>query len=396
VNGLARRRDLLILAGITTVALLLRVALIVFKGNRYYFGDTAEYASAAYAILGHGGLPSDFPRAPLYPAFMALGFLLGGAGNYVAVRALQTVLGLGVVALTIVLGRRIGSWERGRLAGLGAACAPTLIFTTTMLYPTTLYTLLLLGMVLIALRLDEHPGAGAAAGLGVTMGLAMLTDPIVAGPEAALLVWLLVPVRRWGARIVATTALAVVVAAAVVIPYEAWHRHALGSSGFFMAKAQYVLHVVRTDTSIAGGHAVRDTAKAFTPLGAGALVGREWRLLREQPRAYLGDYAREFAHFFSPWPDRLQTRNVFTGQGPRWLVALYVIPLLGLALVGLGSRAIAFRYRVLLLLLPVAVAATYALFFTQMRYRIPVEPLLLVLAGTGAERLWRVLRPSPH
>ncbi len=272
--------------------------------------------------------------------------------------------------------------------------APTLIFTTAMLYPTVLYTLLLLAVTLAALGLDTRPSPWLAAGLGLGFVLLWLTDQVALAPIAAVLLWLVAGGRSpspgraaWRAR-AGSAAIALVTAAALAAPWVIARERGPGHSALFMEKAQVVLYYARTDPQLAGARAVRDTSVLFHPLTTVQFVGREWRLLREQPAAYVSDYVWEFVHFFQPMPDRITTQNVYTSHGAKLVTALYFLPVLMLAIVGLLLGAARARERRLLALIPISTAALYALFFTQTRYRIPTEPQLLVLAALGLARLF--------
>jgi hypothetical protein len=390
----SRRPFVVVIVGLLVAAALVRIVLIARMGPHYYFADTAEYEAAARSILAGHGPGRDFPRAPLYPAFMALGFALFGEGNYAGVRMLQLLAGLAVVALCMRLGHRLACRRGAVFAGAGAAFAPTLVFTTGMLYPTALYTLLLLAVTLVAYGLDARPSRWRGALLGLLMFLLWMTDQVALAPLAAVLLWLL-----WGAwtkspaaseprRRAGAVAIAVATAVLLATPWTIIHKRLYGHSAFFMAKAQVVLYFARTDPNVAGPRAVRDTTTVFRPLTTVQFVGREWRLLREQPVPYVSDYVLEFVHFFQPMPDRITTRNVYTSSGAKLVTALYFLPVLIFGIVGLlfgGGHA---RDRLLLALVPIATAALYALFFTQTRYRIPTEPQLLALAALGLVRLF--------
>ena len=189
-----------LLAAILILGLAVRLVLIVLKGGSYHFADTAEYDAAARAMLG-GHVRPDTPRAALYPAFMALVYRLAGPGNFPAVRLAQLAFGLGVIWLTAWLGRRIGTPRVGLLAALGVALAPTLVYTSTMLYPSALYTALILSCTLLAHELGRTPRFLPAIGFGAFAGLAWLTDPVAAAPIGALLLWILAGARRHAARL---------------------------------------------------------------------------------------------------------------------------------------------------------------------------------------------------
>jgi hypothetical protein len=177
------------------------------------------------------------------------------------------------------------------------------------------------------------------------------------------------------------------VAVLVSLPWARYQRHAYGHSPIFMEKAQTVLWFVRTDPRLAGPRAVRDTTARFTPLTSSQFVAREWRLMREQPAPYLSDYLSEYVHFFNPLPDRVLTQNVYTSSVFKLIAAAYFLPVLLLATIGFVMGAATLRDRTLLALIPLSTAGLYALFFTQMRYRIPTEPQILILAALGFSRL---------
>lgn len=381
------------LAVLLGAGLLVRTALILLMGPRYYFADTLEYVAAARSLLAGHGLGTGFPRAPLYPAIMALGFALSGVGNFMALRWLQLVAGLLIVGLTMRLGHRLGGRPGALFAGAAAALAPTLVFTTSMLYPTVFYTLFLLATTLVALGLDERPGRARAALLGGLAVLLWMTDQVALAPIAAVLLWLVVrrpdpsAARVRGPSRAGAAAIAALTAVALAVPWVAARERA-GASVFFMEKAQIVLYFARTDPQLSGARAVRDTSAMFHPLTTPQFLAREWRLLREQPLPYASDYLREYVHFFQPMPDRITTQNVYTSSGAKVVTALYFLPVLVFGIIGLLMGAGSARARRLLALVPIATAALYALFFTQMRYRIPTEPEMLVLAALGLARMF--------
>ena len=392
----SKRGFIRLLAGLLAVAAVVRVLLILGMGPHYYFADTAEYESAARSLLAGHGTGPDFPRAPLYPAFMAMGFALFGAGNYIGVRLLQLVAGLLVVALSMRLGYRLGGRPGAVLAGAGAALAPTLVFTTAMLYPTVLYTLVLLAVTLVALDLDARPARLRSILLGLLIALLWMTDQVALAPIAAVLLWLLwggrsptpAPARAARPNRVGMVAIAVLTAMLLAAPVATMQQRTSGGSSIFMKKAQIVLYFARTDSALAETRAVRDTTVVFHPLTMLQFVGREWRLLREQPVPYVSDYVWEFVHFFQPMPDRIRTQNTYTSSGAKLVTALYFVPVLIFGIVGLLLGAAHLRGRRLLALVPISTAALYALFFTQTRYRIPTEPEMLVLAALGIARLF--------
>jgi hypothetical protein len=366
----------------------LRLAHILSLGNSTYFGDTPEYEQLALRIL-HGASAGDAsPRAPGYPLWLALGYALGGEENHLVARLLQLGLAIAQMALAVGLARRIGG--RGAAAATAAlmALTPTLVFVTGLLYPTLLYSTILLAITLVAWDLAERPGAARAVLLGTLVTAGVATDMVVVAPLAVIGTWLAAASRRGDGRLVRALVLAALTMALLSIPTLGSLR-SQGGERVFMRKAQAVLHFARTDPVISRPRWIRNPPGApFEALALRALVAREWGLLRARPAAYLHDVALEFLHFFQPMPDRVTSRNRFNRTLVLLAGAMWFTALLGFALLGLGRGAGPVRGRALLAGVVLATAAFYALFFTQTRYRIPIEPQLVVLASLAIPRMF--------
>ncbi len=368
------------------IGTLLRFAHILSLGNRYYFGDTVEYEAAALRLLHGLGPDQASPRAPLYPMFMAFSFWIGGEGNFYATRLLKLVLALGLMIVTSRLAQRLGGRTAGTLTAFGIAVAPTIVFVSGLLYPTTLYMLLLAGFTLVAWRLGEEPRVQDGIWLGTLFALGWLTDQVFLAPAFAIGVWLLWRLRAHGANLARTLAIAAIVAAAVAMPYMLSLQHQ-GGDRVFMRKAQTVLHSARTDPVLSRERWVRFPADApFEALSPHRFLLREGQLFARQPVSYIHDWLWEFLHFFRPVPDRVQAENRFTQPIVLYAGGLYFLALLTLAILGLGFGEGPRRGRILLAIVVLATAAFYSFFFTQARYRIPIEPQMIVLAALGVQR----------
>lgn len=375
-------------AAILVLAATLRLLFMVFLGNRTYWADTLEYEKTAMQFLSGQGPEGGTPRAPLYPLLMASGFRLGGVGNYQMIRVLQIILSIALIHLAGRLAFGFAGAQVQRMTMLALAISPTMVFAANMLYPTALYSALILTLTWSAWQLSQRRSPRNGLILGAAVALGWLTDQVFIAPASGVILCLLFGFRHRTARLVSGLSLALMVAACLAVPYLLWQRAAYGGKAIFMQKAQYVLHWSRSDSLMSSTRAVRmPRGGEFRPLGAGEFMKREWALVRTQPVAYVHDVGFEFAHFFAPLPDRVQTQNRFNRGPILWLGALFTTPLLLLALLGLIHGPAARRDRWLLGCVVFATAAFYALFFTQTRYRIPVEPQISLLAALGFERL---------
>ncbi len=386
-NALARER--LALWIVLAITLFARLAFISTLRNEYYFADTAEYRANAIDMLAGRAPDPSTPRAPVFPAFLAIGYGLFGLDNFLALRLMQLALSVALVLAGVALGRRVGGPAIGLLTGLGIALSPTLVFSNGLLYPTTIYTLLLVLVTLGALVMAERPGVWNALGTGTALALGILTDPVMVAPGAAVFAWTAWRARGRGRALLFATLLAAVTAGGLTEAYMRSQKSPDTGEAPFLGKAQWTLWWARTDVTMRDDRRIQfPIGTEFQPLPAKVFLQREWNYLRTRPVDYAHDFAFEFGHFFWPGVDRLQTTNKFTTPSIRAVGAIHFWPVLLFAIAGLALGAAKMRDRMLLVLVSVATAVFYSFFFTQTRYRIPVEPQMTLLAALGFERLW--------
>jgi hypothetical protein len=365
------------------LGLLVRIVHVLSLGNRYYFGDTVEYEQVALRML-HGVQQSGAnPRLPGYPLLLAFSFWIGGEGNFVVVRLIQLLLSLVHMGLAVRMAQRLGGAPAAAIAAPVVALAPTLIFVTGLLYPTLLYSTVLMAVTLLAWEIGERPTVLRGVGFGALVACGLLVDMVIVAPVLGIGTWLLVTGRRQEARLAPVLAIAIVSTMVFAAPYFVFQR-SQGHDRVFMAKAQAVLHSARSDAELSHDRWIRFSPdEPFVPLTMGGFVAREFKLFRTRPVAFLHDYLLELLHFFKPLVDRVQSKNRFSALPILAVGAAWFVALLSLALVGLFAGPGPLRGRVLLATVVMSTAAFYAFFFTQARYRIPVEPQLVTLAALG-------------
>jgi len=365
------------------LGLIVRIVHVLSLGNRYFFGDTVEYEAVALRML-HGVQQSGAnPRLPGYPLLLALSFWIGGEENFAVARLIQLLLSIAQMGLVVRMARRLGGAPAAAMAAPVVALAPTLVFVTGLLYPTLLYSIVLMALTLLAWEIREQPTILRGALFGTLVVCGLLIDMVIVAPVLGIGAWLLVSGRRQGSRF--ALAIAAIVATVVILaaPFFLLER-SQGRDRVFMAKAQAVLHFARSDTVVSRDHWIRvPPDEPFVPLKPGAFVAREFKLFRTQPAAFLHDYILELLHFFKPLVDRVTSKNRFNTLPVLIVGAAWFVALLSLSMVGLLGGVGPLRGRLLLATVVWSTAAFYSFFFTQARYRIPVEPQLITLAALG-------------
>src|SRR5262245_62102423 len=162
------------------------------QDERHYV-QLAENITAGNGFAWAAGQPTSI-RPPLFPALVAAVFSIAGTGNLQAVRAVQIILALLTVAVICDLGRRTFSAAAGRYAAAIFFLYPSSVFFNFTILTETLFTLLLLTFVLLAVILVQTPRVLVAVACGLTLGLGALTRsvlwplPLVLCPLLALLI----------------------------------------------------------------------------------------------------------------------------------------------------------------------------------------------------------------
>jgi len=376
--------------GLLALAVVLRLAAAFALGDRLYFTDEAEYVDAADRLLAGGGFDAHYDRVPAYPVFVA-GLRAGPPQRIRTVRVLQAVLAATGAGLAVRLGARTLGSRAALVAGLLYAADPMLVVAGGLLYPEAIAAVLLIMVLLCAVEATECDRIRWSTAAGAGLGLLAQLRPV------ALV--LVPPLALWAAT---GTSRRVRHAGAVIL-------------GCVLLLAPWTYRGYRLHGSLVP-IATQGTISAPVPRESverrglvGSLVEEAWA----EPMSFLRHLTRESGHFFELYPQRLATDNPedrveihardprlplqeTLPPGPRNLVSAFTFgPELLLAMVGLVAGWRDHRRVVLLLAgATLCYGFGYALFIGKLRYRIPVLPLLFVLAGHGAVTIFRQLRPD--
>jgi len=137
---------------------------------------------AEHGTLGEGVQPTAY-RPPLYPLLRAPCVALGeGAASTWAIGGLHVLLGVGSVGLVWQLGRRCALGRWAWLAGAMVACDPILLGQSTVVMTETAAAFLVALALLALVGAVETPSWRRAAAAGAALGLCGLCRP-------ELLVW---------------------------------------------------------------------------------------------------------------------------------------------------------------------------------------------------------------
>jgi 4-amino-4-deoxy-L-arabinose transferase-like glycosyltransferase len=378
------------LLAIFVIALLVRSAFILTLQDRYYFPDSVDYSRAAVSLISSGELGETYKRPPGYPVFLAGIYLFFGESIF-AVRMVESVLGAFLAVVIALVGRRMGGEVVGLLSGLLWSIYPIGIFIAGLVYPETLLTTLLACGVLGFLPYAQGDLSRKRVFLtGVLWGLAALTKPIVLATLGAVSLW----VFFWGrgSRLLVVSLL-FLGSALTVVPWGI--RDYYVYDRLVIVEPRAVQHLPRMRSA---ERELRD---------------KKIEAILQHPGEFAGRFVGEFLHFWKVYPDRVRMskpdyRERMHAKNPQvvedtifstnnLIMAVSLLstgPLFLFAILGTVAMWLQRERRGDLWLLwgtILSFAVTYSFFFTETRYRIPIEPYIAILSAYGLKKTWDLM-----
>lgn len=450
-NNLSRlvldRQSIVVIVLIFTFVFLNVCLIILAPPEKHVFGDARQYLDIAYTFLEYGALvePDDpskplSSRQPLYPVLLAAVIWLSGSESLIPIVVLQVVILLAVGGLIY---RVAEHWcpGYGLLAFVLVIFNPNALSSAHYLYTENLFTLWYVAIGYALLSFSERQSSGKAICIGLLVGLAALTRPeaklLIPLIPVTLLLVALIHFRKWRWRLLLDAVVSIGVALLVVLPLSISYLNAGAglrvSSGekaaAMMSRAVLVLEMhsrkitreeaselilqerqalIRTDprfvtTSISERndllfHHFMQRLRSFEPsIFARALVPA-WIGFFVSGGAQRINHMLEIPHertdkFLNRLDSWYILKKSFLENPP--LGTLIVIFCAGIAIVlrflGLvGFMTIISRHHWPLLLIimgAILFKLSVHLFYGQSRYRIPVDPYLVLLAIFGIDAL---------
>ena len=337
-------------------------------------------------LAGHGysldGRQPTAYRPPGFTFFVAAGLALDG--DIVTVRMLNIACLLLSLICLFRLGRRAGGPGAGLAAVLVALGYPVVVYTAGTLYPQTLTSCLLL-MVLVALFDAETLTLWRIAVAGMLCGILILTSPSFIFLLAFLVAWIPVTGRlRWD--VLLKTATLIVVAALVLLPWHVRNQRTFGRFFFVSTNGGINLLLGNCEKTTPNAGVNIDLSKYGAPeldeVERDAHYRRAaFQYMKTHPARTLGMYGLKFLNYFN-----YRNKLYVATEGSSWrdLVMLLTYGgVLGLAVLRLvaARRVPLSRLEQFVFSFYVANGAFAAIFFTRIRFRVPLDFMLASASG---------------
>jgi len=308
-------------------------------------------------------------------------------GAAIAVMAMQLLFSVLTVLAMVWVTRRLFGARAANLAGIFWALSLPLLWMPTIFWETCLSTLLLVGMIALALRIERRPSRSLWALMGAYCGLAALVNPALLlallsifgwaawqtrkefrySPALGLLLFLLVfapwPIRN-------ERALHAFIPLRSTVGFELWVGNRAGATGFLDESQFPIFNKLEYDSYVSKGEVAYMREKST--------AAKEY--IRGHPLVFLRLSGVRFIRFW-------------TGTGNKdgsLIFAIHAVLTASLGLAGIGFLVKQRRYRLaVLFLLPLLLfPLPYYITHAEFRYRLVVDPLLTILAAYAVTQLY--------
>jgi 4-amino-4-deoxy-L-arabinose transferase-like glycosyltransferase len=371
-------------------------------------------ANGTFGFLA--GVPSAYTQ-PLYAFFLA-GLYWPFGHSWVAVGVAQTLVAVATALIVLELGRRLRSAWVGVAAALLTTLHPYVVWHDVHVNREILDGFLLAALTLLALVAFERRSPALGAATGAVAGLAVLGNARLALLPLALAVYVAWPARP-ASRALLVGGVTVAAAILVVTPWLVRNESSIGCAVITSdARALWKANNPATYDVLARGQWIDDVpelpgvppwperAAEISPAAARAVDEcsqiRFYRdevldFWREQPGEKTRLAAQAVRMLWSPTfsvEDDDEARGGLAEAGRQVAEPLYALVLYALALAGCFFVPRRFLALALLLLAYNTLAAM--IFAGTVRYRVPFDFLLAVLAASALERAWARVSASRY
>ena len=388
---LTAKQQRTIIAAILLLAVILRViAAIVIPDQSSLLTDAIDYRASAAQILKHWQMTNLY-QMPLYPLLIAV------TGPGIGQLAADILLSVISVWLACALTQELFADQYATIvAGAAAACYPPLIFFSVVGLSEILYITLILAAFLFWYRANFTVAAIFAV-------LAILTRPVFDPFAPALVLLFALVVHRFPLpQAIRQLAIYAVIYCSLMAPWWLNNQMAYGSFVHLTVGGGQALYAGNNPLNHSGGGNLGVDYDLTAFKGIADPVARNRALqnaalayISNNPQRFLELAGLKFIRMWRLWPANDKYKNFATV-----LVAIAsFVPVLILATMGLFLKRRMMRRLSPILLFGLGYTGVHMIIVGTIRYRLPLEPFLLIFAGAAASYLIRAIQSilaRPH
>jgi len=351
------------------------------------FSDWKEYDLVGLSLASGTGFTiygqPYLIHPPGYPLFLGVLYLLFGH-SYAAVKVAQSLLGALTCVLILLIGERVFTKRVGLVAAAIAAVYPHLVYYTGLLMSEVLFVFLSTLFLYALAMLRENFTLRRMAFAGVILGLASLTRPMLMLIPALLLFWVWIECRSTKRALVVTATLWLWMVV-VILPWTVRNYVVTGSVVPIVATHWVTLYGANNPAILENPDAVGgwvDPEPMSPEEYRAAYVAFLREMLFHRPLDFLKLELHKLKRFWSLFPKTQTPRRdaLINLLSYGWLLPLFLV---GMAL----AARITPPPWILYLWVAYFCLLTLVMHGTT-RYRLPVEPVIILFGAFTLERLW--------
>jgi 4-amino-4-deoxy-L-arabinose transferase-like glycosyltransferase len=358
--------------------------------------DQHEYLSLARSLFNGNGLRFFDERFGQYVyAFRTPGyplFLTACGANVHVVRIVQAMLDTGTVLAVYLLARQWLAAGPSLLAAGLIAFNPFLIYFSALILSETLFTALLTWGMLLLIGRRTFLWGGITLAASVSVRPAAFFLPLLIGFVTSCNQYKRITPNKG----LAGSALFFLLTLAVLTPWAVRNRVVLGE-WIWLTTNSGITRYDGFNPNATGAsdqrflqHQEMDNLRSMNELERDELLSRQasdWinKTWKTEPGRLITLTLTKIARTWSPVPLSAEfgSRKIY-----QFAAMIYSIPFDILIIVGLLWGKIPVRIKIFLIVPAVYFTLVHALSVGSLRYRIPVEPILALLAALAAEKFW--------
>ncbi len=372
-----------------------------------------ETGHIAYSIASGKGFSSPFQRdtgptawlAPVYPYLLARIFKLFGVytlGSFFVALFLNILFSAGACVPIFYAGKRVaGLGVASAAAWLWALFPNAIIIPFEWIWDTSLSALLVAILLWATLALKEFGSVRDWCLYGFLWGLALLTNPAIATLCPVLLTWAAYRNRGSASVRFVRAALAAGITVLCCVPWTI--RNYVQFHKFIPLRSNFAFELyIGNNENYDDQHRLRPGAITqdreilrYLHMGETAFMEEEKRkataFIFAHPRIELWLVSERFVDF---WLGTASPLGAFRQADSAWLVFVLVCNdlaplcmLLGIVVLLVTKNS----YALPIVALPVLFPLLYYVTHTSLRYRHPIDPVVLLLAAIGMHGIWQGL-----
>jgi 4-amino-4-deoxy-L-arabinose transferase-like glycosyltransferase len=411
-----------ILRAAIVIGLVVRLGILAFTGSlgtrivdeQHYTKLAANLAAGDGFGWREGQLTSI--RPPLFPALVGGVWGITGPGHFQIIRILNVLFWAICCWLVFKLGARVFSADVGRYAAAICWLYPSFVFFNFTILTETLFTLLLVAFVYLAIALIQTPTAWRAGFCGIVLGLAALTRSVLWPLPLVLCPFLLLAIRTNVSRRLALTVLLLAGYVAAIAPWAVRNTRLqgvptvidtmgglnlrMGNYEFTPEDRMWDAATNESETGWAHQLRVEFPGQTLTEGQKDKWAQRKAiEYIREHPGTFIRRAGIKFADLWGLEREYAAGINHGLYSPPKSLglvaSALIVVAYAALTLMfaaGIWLAPATWRENALLLLPVVAITAAHTIVFGHSRYHMPLIPIMALYAAAlfcRPARVWR-------